>query len=92
MNEVVKTMLIAIVLNVVAGALIFLASVTAKPHDNLNATIGAFIIIGAGLLIQLIVGLIMAGDAKWKKTGQGMLLAVGIILVIGFAVCSAIIH
>jgi hypothetical protein len=88
MNKVVKTMLITIGINLLAGLLICLPAIRSNGNDG--DIIGASLIITAGLLIQLVMGLVIAASQKQRKTGQGMLLAVGILFVIGFAVCSNI--
>jgi len=88
MNKVVKIMLITIGINLLAGLLICLPAILSKGNDG--DIVSASLIIAAGLLIQLLTGLTMAASPKQRKTGQGMLLAVGILFVIGFAVCSNI--
>jgi hypothetical protein len=42
------------------------------------------------LLIQLIVSLVYISNPAKAKTGQAMLLSVGIYLLIGFAICGPI--
>lgn len=50
-----------------------------------------FILIGIAilsLLIQLIIGIVYSGKPQKREKGQGMLLSVGIIFLIGVAVCT----
>jgi hypothetical protein len=80
-------MLITIAINAGAGTLICLPALAGKGDGEW--ILSAFLIIGLGLLIQLIVGLVMLVGEESKQTGKGMILAVGIILLVGFAICSS---
>lgn len=46
------------------------------------------VIAALSLFIQLIVGGVYASRAEGKEKGQGMLLSVGLIFLIGVAVCT----
>ncbi len=82
-------MLITVAINLVAGTLLLIPAFTSDSRDGLGWALGALMLIGGGLLVQLIVGIILAAGKERQQTGQGMLLAVGVILVIGLAVCSS---
>ena len=88
MNKVVKTMLITVAINLLAGALFLIPAFTSGSRDGLSWALGALVVVGGGLLVELVVGIILAAGNDKRQTGQGLLLAVGVTLLIGFVVCS----
>jgi FtsH-binding integral membrane protein len=84
MNKVWKTTLITLALPT-AMALILLL-----PISNSEWQISVLIFLLFYLLAALLAGLIVLAIGKNKEIGQGILMAAGIILVIGFSVCSGI--
>jgi hypothetical protein len=47
-------------------------------------------LIPAALLVELILGIVWCFDGQKKKMGQGVLLGIGLYLLIGGSVCTAI--
>jgi hypothetical protein len=91
-KKVVKTMLITVAINLAVGTLLVIPAITTGgSRDSLGWALTALFVIGGGLLIQLITGIALSAGKEKKQTGQGILLAVGVILVIGLAVCSTIV-
>jgi FtsH-binding integral membrane protein len=84
MNKVWKAALITLALPALLALLLFL------PSGNNEWQIGVLIFLLFYTLAALLAGIIVIAAAKNKEIGQGILLAGGIILVIGFSVCSGI--
>ena len=82
-------MLIIVAINLLAGALFLIPAFTSGSRDGLSWALGALMVVGGGLLVEFIVGIILAAGTKRTQTGRGMLLAVGVTLLIGLAVCSS---
>ena len=88
MNKVVKMMLIILGINLAAAGLLSLPLFFSKGEDGLGWLLVGFVLMGVALLVQLIAGIAMAAGSRRPETGKGMLLAVGIIFLIGLSVCS----
>jgi len=88
MSKFVKTLLITIAANIGAGFLLCIPLFSAKGEDGLGWLLGAFAIMGFALLVQLIIGIAFVAGNSHKETGKGMLLAVGIILLVGLSICG----
>jgi FtsH-binding integral membrane protein len=86
MNKVWKTTLITLALPTLLALLLFL------PSGNSEWQIGVLIFLLFYTLAALLAGIIVIAAAKNKEIGQGILLAGGIILVIGFSVCSGLLR
>ncbi len=57
-------------------------------YAGLGWLVTAFFIFCAALLVQLIVGIVYVSGEKNREFGKAMLLSAGIILLIGFSICS----
>lgn len=89
MNRVTKYTLIAIGLNVLAGLLLAAPFLFVKNEDWVMGWLVVMLLLHVlSLAIQFIVGIVLANREGKKDMGKGMLLAVGIILLIGFSVCT----
>jgi FtsH-binding integral membrane protein len=86
MNKVWKTTLITLALPAVMSLLLLL------PSGNSEWQIGVLIFLLFYLLAALLAGIIVIAVGKNKEIGQGILMASGIILVIGFSVCSGLLR
>jgi len=76
-------------LNILAGIIGLLPFLFLKGQDPVIFWGLALIIIAViSLLVQLIVALVYINRPERKESGQGMLLSIGILLLIGVAVCT----
>ena len=91
MNKVFKYVLISIGLNILfVGLCLLIFTVLTNGSDSIGGAIGAFFMIVISLLVQLVVSVFFITNPNKKQLGQGMLIAVGIILLIGFSVCGGL--
>jgi hypothetical protein len=91
MNQRTRYTWISLGLNLALGILISLPLlVLMKEGDALGYLVGVIFFMPISLLVQLIVGIIFIRSSKRKIMGQAMLLAVGIILLVGLSVCGNI--
>ena len=88
MSRFVKYLLIILVSNIALFTIFFIPAFTTSGQDSLGPAIMAFLLIGLALLVQLIVGSVFLSQENKKEIGQAMLLSTGILLLIGFSVCS----
>jgi hypothetical protein len=88
MSKFVKVLLIALAANIGTAALLCLPLLFAKGEDGLGWMLLAFFGMCLALLVQLIVGIVFAAGATRRETGKGLLVAVGILLLIGLSVCG----
>lgn len=89
MNNVVKTILISIGLNLLLAVLLSAPLLFGVFLDN--AIVWLLLLAGVGslsLLIQLFIGVVYLFNPEKKETGQGMLITVGLFMLIGFTMCS----
>jgi hypothetical protein len=89
MNKIVKKALLkSLGLNLLAGLICLVPFLFLKGDGIINWGITLLIIAPFSLIVQLIQSIIYINNIESKETGQGMLLSIGIILLIGFAACS----
>jgi hypothetical protein len=88
MKKFTKDTLISIGLNFLSVILLLSPVYLNLANDSLSWAIGAFFILVLSLCIQLIVGLVFLVNENKKLIGQAMLLALGIIILIGFSICG----
>jgi len=88
MNKFSKYTILAILLNVVFIILLVSPVYLGLTKDALSALIFAFAIAVISICIQFIVGLTFLQNEKRKPLGQAMLMAIGIMVLIGFSLCS----
>jgi VIT1/CCC1 family predicted Fe2+/Mn2+ transporter len=90
MNKNVKRSLLkSLGLNILAGIVGMIPFIFLRKDDPVIMWGFALIIIAViSILVQLIVALVYINKPERKETGQGMLLSVGILLLIGVAVCT----
>lgn len=89
MNSFWKKFLKSIGINILGAGVLCLPFVFISDQNQaLGWLLIAFIIIAIALFIELITGLIFIVDTRQKELGQAILLTVGVILLIGFSVCS----
>jgi len=88
MSKFVKTLLITIAANTGVAALLCIPIFNAKGEDGIGWLVGGLVILGLALLVQLVIGIAFVAGTQNKETGKGMLLAVGIILLIGLSICG----
>ena len=87
MSKFVKALLITLAANIGAAA-ILCAPILVSKEDPTGWILLAFVIVGLALVIQFIMGIVFVAGNDRKETGKGMLLAVGIILLIGLSICG----
>ena len=91
MNKTTRTCLISLGSNALLAALLsiplFFISGGGQ-YDGLAWLVISLLIFVVALVIQLFVGFSLAIGEKNKEVGKGMLISVGIILLIGFSVCT----
>ena len=89
MSKFVKTLLITLAINIGVGGLLCLPVFTSRSDEGLSWLLLAFGVVGTGLVVQLIIGIVFVASEPRRETGKGILLAVGILLLIGLAVCTS---
>jgi ACR3 family arsenite efflux pump ArsB len=90
MNKVAKTAWITIAINVAISILLLMPTFISKRFTSSDDVISDVRGIGVLLFLQFLVGIALAAGKKYGQTGKGILLAVGVVLLIGFAVCGTI--
>jgi hypothetical protein len=90
-KTVARAFLKSLGLNVLAGLAGLAPFLFLNADAALNWGFSLLIIAGLSLLLQIIIGLIYIFDPEKKETGQGMLISVGLLLLIGIGVCSPLI-
>lgn len=88
MNKLVKKTLIAIGLNLLLLFLFALPLINNRDGDALGPFLVMLMFFGLSLFVQLIVAIVFISGEKRKETGKAMLLALGILLLIGLSVCG----
>ena len=88
MNKVVKYLLITLGINLGAATLLALPILSSKGEDGLVWLLLDAVVMGIALLVQLIVGIVWAAGSTKRQLGQAMLIAVGIVFVVGLSVCT----
>lgn len=88
MNKLVKKTLLAIGLNLLTLLLLALPLINNRNGDALGPFLVMLMLFGLALLVQLIVAIVLVSGEKRKETGKAMLLALGILLLIGLSVCG----
>jgi hypothetical protein len=90
MGKPLKYMLISLALNIVTIFLyITITNMTSRPHgDALAFLLYGFVFLALSLLLQTAVALSFLNKEKKRHIGQGMLLAVGIVALIGLSICT----
>jgi hypothetical protein len=87
-KKVKKVLLKSLGLNILAGGIGMLILLVLPGDAKLTWGFLLLIIAAVSLLIQLITAIVYINNAEKKEIGQGMLISVGIILLIGVAACS----
>jgi hypothetical protein len=87
-KKVKKVLLKSLGLNILAGGIGMLILLVLPGDAKLTWGFLLLIIAAVSLVIQLITAIVYTNKAEKKEVGQGMLISVGIILLIGLAVCS----
>jgi len=87
MSKFAKALLITLAANIGAAAILCVPILMSK-KDVLGWLLLAFVIMGIALVIQLIMGIVYVAGNDRKETGKAMLVAVGILLLIGFSICG----
>lgn len=80
----------SLVWNFVIAVIAFIPFLFLPDRDTLQWAFIVLIIAAFSLFIQLVAGIIYIIDPDQKDTGQGMLISVGIILVLGLCTCGVI--
>jgi len=89
MNKNIKRSLLrSLGLNFLAGIVGVLPFIFLKEDAFIVWGFMLFIIAILSLITQLIVGIVYVNRPEKKERGQGMLLSLGIILLIGIAICT----
>ena len=88
MNPLVKKTLLAIGLNLLTLFLFALPLINNRSGDALGPFLVMLMLFGLALFAQLIVAIVFISGEKRKETGKAMLLALGILLLIGLSVCG----
>ena len=92
MSNLTKIVLISLGLNIALGLLVSLPLAFINDSDtSIGWAITILAIAALSLIVQLIIGIVLAVGNSNREIGKGMLISVGIILVIGLSVCSALI-
>lgn len=90
MSPYVRYILIILGLNILAGALLFIAP-PLLGHDGMEDSLFVLLILlPAMLLLQLITGIVLLFYKRHNMLGQALLLSMGVILLIGLSVCGVI--
>lgn len=84
-----KALLKSILLNLLAGIGGMIPFLFLKGDAELNWAILLIGLTGVSLFFQVITGIVYQFDSR-KEAGKGMLLGAGVLLLIGFSVCSMI--
>jgi hypothetical protein len=87
-KKVKKVLLKSLGLNILSGGIGMLILLVLPGDAKLTWGFLLLIIAAVSLLIQFITAIVYINNAEKKEIGQGMLISVGIILLIGLAVCS----
>jgi uncharacterized membrane protein YdbT with pleckstrin-like domain len=91
-NRVIRSFLKSLGLNLLAGGVGILPFFFAGSGSNSDSLItwGLILIIIAviSLITQLVIGIRFTNNPEKKEEGQGMLLAVGVLTLVGVAVCG----
>lgn len=90
MKKVILFSILFIAGNIIVIYLIDYFASLNRRGDTIGNAIAGLIFYAIFLLLQLIAGTIFINTKKYKKTGQGLLLAAGFILLVGFSMCSGI--
>jgi hypothetical protein len=90
MNKVLKITIVSVLANIALAVLWIIPSNYAKNENGLGWFLFGFMISGAALFIQLLLGIIFAAGQVKKDMGKGLLLATGICLLIGLSYCGAL--
>jgi uncharacterized membrane protein len=88
MNKVIIYALKSLGINFAAGVILFLPLMVMNSTAAINWLLVLAVIGVLSLVIQLIIGIVYAAGEK-HELGKGMMLAVGIIFLIGFSVCGS---
>ncbi len=91
MKQLVKTSLIAILANLVFAGLFLIPFFVSGVAERGDYFFRWLLLHSLALLIQFVVALILIIQGKRRILGQGMLIASGIIVLIGLSVCGGLI-
>jgi 4-hydroxybenzoate polyprenyltransferase len=86
MNKFFQYLIISVVLNSIAIVLLF--AIGAMANLDLSWAILVLLLTGISLFVQFVVAFTFMIDEKKRTLGQAMFTSVGIILLIGFSICS----
>ncbi len=89
-KNVLKFFWKSVLLNLLAGGIGMLPFLFLQGDNQIMWLILLLIIAALSLVIQLVVSIVYINRPVTKEKGQGMLLSVGLILLIGAAVCGSI--
>jgi hypothetical protein len=87
-KKVKKVLLKSLGINILAGVISLLPFLFLEGDAIFSWGFLVLIIAAVSLLLQLITAIVYINNAEKKEIGQGMLISVGIILLIGLTVCS----
>lgn len=90
MSNRTRYTLIALGLNLLTGVLMLVPFLLFTDSDSaVTWAVCLLFFTGISVAVQIITGIIFAAGNKRKALGQSMLLAIGIILLVGLSVCGS---
>lgn len=90
MHSQTRLMLICLGLNLLAGAVLCTPFLFLQSDDaGIYWGLALLVVAALSLLVQLIIGIVFVTQPRHRPFGQAMLLAIGIILLIGLSVCGS---
>jgi uncharacterized membrane protein YozB (DUF420 family) len=87
-DNVKKAMVRSLVWNFVIAVIAFIPFLFLPDRNTLEWAFIVLIIAAFSLVIQIVAGIIYITQPDQRETGQGMLISVGIILVLGLCTCG----